>query len=370
MEALQSGGRFTATNPLNRVALTTNRSWTDADRDYVADCDLLNPAAQDLRGSGGDFCGATSNLSFARPSFDTTFDPAILSGWDLRPEDWGFSVAVQHAIFARTSVEVGYYRRWFGNHQITDNLATAASDFDRFSVTAPVDLRLPGGGGYVVSDLYNVTGAKFGQTSNYVTEATNYADQSEYWHGVDVNLNVHLFESLTFQGGTSTGRRVTDTCDLRALLPETATVDPYCHLARPFDTQFKGLASYTIPRVDVLVSGTIQSVRGPEIQANWVVPNAIVMQTLGRPLSGGAANVTVNLVEPGAMYGDRINQIDLRVGKLVRVGRTRTTLAVDVYNVLNSSVVQTYNLTFGPNWLTPTLVMPARFVKLSAQVSF
>jgi hypothetical protein len=370
MEALQSGGRFTATNPLNRVALTTNRAWTDANRNYAADCDLLNPAAQDLRAGGGDFCGATSNTNFARPSFDTTYDPAILSGWDLRPEDWGLAASVQHEILARTSVEVGYYRRWFSNQQVTDNLATAVSDFDRFSVTAPMDPRLPGGGGYVVNDLFNVTPAKFGQTDNYVTMAASYANQAEYWHGVDVNVTMRLLNSLTFQGGTSTGRRVTDTCDIRGLLPETAPVDPYCHLARPFDTQFKGLASYTIPKADVLVSGTIQSVRGPELQANWVVPNAIVMQTLGRPLSGGAANVTVNVVEPGEMYGDRINQVDLRVGKILRFGRTRTNLAVDIYNVLNSSVVQTYNLTYGPNWLTPTLVLPARFFKLSAQVNF
>jgi hypothetical protein len=70
------------------------------------------------------------------------------------------------------------------------------------------------------------------------------------------------------------------------------------------------------------------------------------------------------------MYGDRINQVDLRIGKILRYGRTRTNVSVDIYNVLNSSAVQTFNLTYGPSWLTPTLVMPARFVKLSAQINF
>ena len=60
---------------------------------------------------------------------------------------------------------------------------------------------------------------------------------------------------------------------------------------------------YTIPKVDVLVSGTYQSQPGEQLAANWNVPNAIVQQTLGRPLSGGAANVSVNLLNPGQMYG-------------------------------------------------------------------
>jgi hypothetical protein len=370
LEALQSGSRYTAPNPMNRVALTTNRAWTDANRNYVADCDLMNPSAQDLRATGGDACGAWSNVNFARPVFDTSFDPALIGGWGTRPDDWSFGASVQHEILPRTSIEVGYFRRWFGNQQVTDNRATTVADYDRFSVTAPSDSRLPGGGGQVVSGLFDVRPARFGLTDNYVTAGTNYADQVEYWHGVDVTVNVRVLRGLTFQGGTSTGRRVTGQCEIRALLPETSLLNPYCAVTAPFQTQVKGLASYVIPKVDVMVSGTVQSAPGPELAANWVVSNALVTPTLGRPLAGGAANVTVNLIPPGTLYGERINQLDVRIGKILRFRGRQANLGLDLYNALNSSVVQTYNQTYGPNWLTPTLVMPARFMKLSAQLNF
>ena len=41
----------------------------------------------------------------------------------------------------------------------------------------------------------------------------------------------------------------------------------------PFATQFKGLVSYTIPKVTVQVSSTIQSLPGASLAANLVVPS-------------------------------------------------------------------------------------------------
>jgi hypothetical protein len=99
----------------------------------------------------------------------------------------------------------------------------------------------------------------------------------------------------------------------------------------------------------------------------------VVAPSLGRPLSGGAANVTVNVVTPGELYGDRVNQLDLRVAKVLRFGRTRSSIGVDVYNVLNSAAVLGYNQTYSPistAWLTPTSVLSARFARISVQTDF
>ena len=106
------------------------------------------------------------------------------------------------------------------------------------------------------------------------------------------------------------------------------------------------------------------------LAANYAVPNSVVAPSLGRDLSGNAANVTVNLVAPGTMYGDRINQLDLRVAKILRYGRSRTMIALDIYNALNSSAVLTYNNTFVPGgtWLQPLAILTPRFFKITAEI--
>jgi hypothetical protein len=120
----------------------------------------------------------------------------------------------------------------------------------------------------------------------------------------------------------------------------------------------------------VLFSATFQSQPGPVLAANFNVPNALVQPSLGRPLSGGTANVAVNLIRPGDLYGDRTNQMDFRVAKVLTFGSTRTNVGVDLYNALNANPVTSYNQTYGANWLRPQAIMPARFVKLSVQLDF
>ena len=152
--------------------------------------------------------------------------------------------------------------------------------------------------------------------------------------------------------------------------------NPYCRVVEPYVTEFKGLATYTIPKADVQVSTTFQSIPGSNLAANLSVPSATVAQTLGRPLSGNAPNVTINVATPGTVLGDRINQIDFRAGKIFRFGKVRSQFSVDLYNMLNTSAIQTYNQSYVLNstltgaWLGPTAIMPARFAQLTVQLDF
>jgi hypothetical protein len=231
-----------------------------------------------------------------------------------------------------------------------------------------VDSRLPDGGGYLVTDLYDVRPERFGQVDNFITKASRFGKQTEHWNGVDVTLSTRLQNGASFQGGVSTGRTVTDNCDVVPKIDSPSR--RFCHVQNAFLTQIKAIGSYTIPGVDVQLSGTFQSELGPQLAATYNAPNAVIQPSLGRPLSGGTANVAVNLVEPGTLYGDRINQLDFRAAKIVRFDRVRVQMGIDLYNALNSSATQTYNQTYGARWLTPTLVLPARFMKVGAQIDF
>jgi hypothetical protein len=363
-------------NPVNRLANIVTRTWTDADRDFVPDCDLTNVVAQDLRASGGDFCGVVSDTNFGKPTLSLNYDPEVLNGWFTRPFQWEFSTSVQHQIVPRMSVDVGYFRRWYGNFGITDNLALSPSDFGTYGIAIPVDARLPDGGGGSVSGLKDVNPAKAAlPPNNYFTLARNYGTQIDHWNGVDLTLTARLRAGMTVQGGISTGKRLTDSCDIVDDVPESALLTgSYCRQSENFLTDGKLIWTYAIPKIDVSVSGLFISRPGPQISANRVVPNAEIVPSLGRSLSNNAPNATINMVYPGTLYGDRRNQLDLRFTKPLRFGGTRLGVNFELYNAFNTNAVLSENATYSNStvsgWRVPTGIVPPRFVKFSVQADF
>jgi hypothetical protein len=299
----------------------------------------------------------------------------------------------QELIPQRMAVDVGYFRRAYGNFLVTDNLALSASDFAPFSVTVPNDPRLPNAGQTIGGFLNVNPNAATRPSQNVVRRTNQYGDQYEYWHGVDAAFNLRLGGGMLIQGGTSTGKTIQDNCDILDDVPEGGITSqqglnsalleidgaagrpgaslavPFCHQDSGWQTQVKMLGTYAVPRLDVQLAFTFQSVPGPIVSANLVVPNAQVQPSLGRPLSGNAANVTVPIISPDALYGDRLNQTDFRVGKIVRFGARRVTASVDLYNMFNSSAVLAESITYS-SYRAPTRVVGARLVKFTASMNF
>ncbi len=369
----------------------TNRPWTDTDSDFVPDCVMLNPAAN------GE-CGPMSNPNFGKTTNPLTVDPETTSGWNKREYSWDVTAGVTQEVFPRVSVEVNYIRRTWGNLKTTINRALTPADFDTFTYNVPRDPKLPGGGGYPLV-FRDVKPNKFGILDNFQTFTDNIGGSSNNYNGVDFNVNARL-RDVTIQGGTSTGNVVEDECGVVAAHPEMyiftgwgGTLDffkqfnpslgqwpqSFCRRESGWQTNFKGLASYTMPRIDVLLSATWKSVPYPGNNFPSVTSQSIGAQTLlvpiadtdlGRPLSSGNVIEFFNIVHPGTVYGDRLNQTDVRIGKNLRFGRTRTLVALDIFNLFNSNTPDVYQQTYGATYLNPMSITVGRFFKISAQLDF
>jgi len=394
-------GLGSSPNPINTLQNSTTRTWNDINRNFTPDCDLVNPAAN------GECLKIDSPL-FGSTNAAQTFDPNLLGGWGHRNYNWEFSGGVQHELLPRLSIDVAYFRRIFGNFQVTDSLAVTPASFQQFSVTAPMDSRLPGGGGYTVNGLYNIlpqfVGLNTTQIFNTLNQGgsgpiTDYGRQIDHWNGFDITTNARFRNGLLFQGGVSIGRETTDNCDIVAQVPEmlvgttgapnasntvtTGTTNPaaqFCHQQEPWLTQVKVSGSYMVPRIAVRVSGTYQNAPGTAIVANFVANNAFLNNsansTLGRNLASGT-NATIGLIEPLTQYGERLNQLDLRFGKMLKFGRTSTSVNVDLYNALNANTVLTLQNTYNPtvlsgtgSWQQPLSILTARFIKFGVQFDF
>jgi hypothetical protein len=352
-----SGRTAVTNNPAGQLVVNANRAWADANRNFVPDCDLLNPA---LNGE----CGPISNNRFGQATPGTRLADDVIKG--VRTYNWQFSAAVQHEVMRNVSVNVGFFRTDWYNFTATDNTLITPADHDPYCVTLPADPRLPGGGANQLCGLYNITPSLFGRTDNLITLADRFGERTDIYTGVDANLVARFSNGAMVSGGTSTGHQVTDQCFVidspQALL--------FCKVSPPYLTQVKFNGSYPLPW-DFQVSGVFQSIPGIPISASHVATNAQVQPTLGRPLSGNAATVTINnIIEPQTMFEGRINQLDLRLTRTFRFGRNRLRGNFDLYNVLNANSILGINTRYGPSWLQPTSVLDARLIKLSAQLSF
>ena len=393
---------YTQNNPANRIVgyntTAVSRNWTDTNGNYIVDCDILNTAAQTV--PGGDVCGAVTgnSLNFGRTGTSTRVNPALLNGWNVRPSDSQLGINVQQELAPRVSLEVGYNRRWWNNFTVTDNTLVGPSDYEKWTVTAPVDSRLPGGGGYPIT-MYTLTSAAAARgADNYVTFETDYGPaRINYWHGVDVTVNARLRGSLTLQAGTTTGRAVNDNC---SSILNVDNPDPrYCRQVDPVETTVRGSASYTVPKVGVQVSATLRSqppiifqANNPTIftgivpggtsptAANWPVPNTVVQAALGH-LPPGALITGTTLVplldNSNKIFDDaRRTQIDMRFAKILRFSGQRLDVGVDLQNLLNTNygtVFESqygYGVTNGATWLNPTSILGPRFVRLNLTFSF
>lgn len=376
--ASESTATATANNPVNTRINSANRGWTDTNGNFLPDCDLVSTVAN------GE-CGALS-APLGRPNIVTRWDPAVLDGWNVRPDDSEILVGLQQQLLGNVTMDLQWTRHWFGNFFATQYLATPPGDYDEYCITAPTDPRLPGGGGNQMCGFTDIKPSAFGRTpDNVVTAASNFGDVTDVFTGVDLSLTARLARGGVVSGGFSAGRERTDFCDVIGQAEFTSNTNSsagkigetnisvypsrnFCSVTPPYQPDWKALMSYPLPW-GLNASATWQNRAGPQILASYTVRNGTDGTTLGRNLTLGSA--LVNLIQPGTLYADRLNQVDVRVAKSIRFrerGRLQATLSV--FNLLNANSLLALNTTYGPSWQTPSLILQGRLVKFGAQFDF
>ena len=286
-----------------------------------------------------------SNSRFGQNILTNNYDPDLLKGWGVRPSDWSVSVSVQQQILPRASVEVAYTRRWFSGFTVNDNLLVQPADYTSFSITAPLDPRL--------ARWRRLRGLR---SVRRRADAV-WPDQQPGHRLDELRRLVSVFQrrrrhderahagmALKFQGGTSTGQTVADNCDVRANLPElnaglgaglagsnVSLTSPYCHVALRLAHAVQGAGHLHDPE-DRCAGQRRDPEQGRAAACSELRGAGGADRPVARPAAArvNVTNVTVNLVEPGTMYGNRVNQLDFRVAKMLTLrqhaddGRSRS----------------------------------------------
>lgn len=351
-------GTDTARNfaPSWAIVRSATRTWNDVNGDII-------PQESEL--------GRSSDSAFGTPRVTTTLADDARKGFGKRFYNWQASAVLQHEVRPGLSTTVGYYRTWYGNFTVTDNVLVGPADFNEYCVTAPVDSRLPGGGGNQICGLYDIAPARFGQVESVIRSMDTFGGRSEVYNGVDFSMNGRFPNGAQLGGGISTGQTAYDNCNLAKVdSPGAARFCEY-KLAFADQTQFKLHAVYPLPW-DIQTSANFQDLPGIPITSNHVLRNAEIAPSLGRNLAAGARGTAViELIEPGTMREDRRRQVDFRVARSFQFGATARVLGTfEVFNVLNASSVLQLTTRYGSAWLRPGEILGARIVKVGMQLSF
>ena len=366
-----------ALNPGQTNRLQT-RTWNDGltgcvdtsciPGDGLPQGDPLNPSPN------GELLNPNTNLAFGQPVVNTFFDENWSTGWGNRHSNWEITAGVQQELVSGVSLDVSYFRRIFVSFPADDDRNVGPDDFDRFQVAIPDDPRLPNAGQMIT--LVDRRPEASRSPNRIFTSADHFGGESRTWQGLDITADARV-QDVLFQGGLSTGAFSTDNCAQLTALPENlpntrgsavrAPID-YCETSQNWLTQVKFLTSYTLP-YDIQVAATLQNQEGPERIANVTYRSAAIGAVLGRPSIIG--NQTVNVLEPGSMFGERFTQFDLRFTKIVGLGGgTQLRAMLDIFNLFNSNSVTREQVAFGANWLAPQVIMAGRLAKFAFQLDF
>ena len=396
-----------------------NRDWFDC---------VLNPAIHSTGGVGnpGGDCATAADLAGlpASPDFylgtnydgiaqdheigllnnETVFAAGSVAQSGARPSpdlqreyNWEYNIGIQHELLPRVSLNVGWYRRVFGDIEQRSNEALLACDTSTAVAGVPCGSWIP----FVVSfdDPVGRAAVLRGLGQNFDIDTTSFlaydldpayrglVDQLDvtsdinrnYYNGFEVSLQARLPNGGNIFGGWTAHQHIQDTCGLTANPNGIGIEDPirgsdenvlrggrFCNqseLGIPFRNDFKLFGAYPLPG-DFEFSGSIQAYSGGERELRWSIPSGYF------PGGVRTQGATVQVFEPGTNYYDYWTQVDIAFRKILRFGNYESSVQLDLYNLMNSAAIVDENDSYGGSWGLPTRLLQGRLARLAFQVKW
>jgi hypothetical protein len=292
-----------------------------------------------------------------------------------REYNWDYSVGIQHELLPRVSVTANYYYSRSFDVQRSRNALRSHADYTPFTTTNPLD-------GTPIT-IFNLSPSKLGLVD--IVDVNSDINRRIY-NGYEFSVQARSENGAMVLFGWAAERTRDVLCDTEdanqlrycdqtgALFQELGAVSGI-----PFVNEFKLAGSHPLPYgFQVAASllnypgATTGSPGTAQVPVNgWAGPLNVIWAVPPAVFPGGRTEVVnARLLEHGASYLRRWNQLDVTLRRTFRTGRFDLQPTFEVYNVFNSSVVLNQIQIFGPTLGVPTQTIQGRFVKLSALVKF
>jgi hypothetical protein len=322
-------------NPMYSIRKTVGnigdvRNWTDLNGDDIAQDNEIGPSTN--------------------PGFGTqrtnTLDPTARRGYDIL-----YNVGVDHELRPGFGVGISYNRRDNKRLRFTNNRAYAPTDYQMLTVPDPR------GSGEALP-VWQVIPGRVRTSDNFDTTSS---DNWRTYNGFDVVFNGRLSRGVYFQAGTSTGRITSSSCEIGGSDPNLLR---FCDQSdMPFQTTLKGSVNYPLPWLGLGVAAVVQSLPGAE---RTVVYNVTRAQL---PQLSTVSQVNVRLNEPGSLYFERVNELDLSLVSNIRVRGVRLRPQINLFNALNVNEVTAENNVF-PRDGQPRAIIGGRLLRLGLIIDY
>jgi hypothetical protein len=351
-------------NPL-RSLTSSSLPWRDLNGDDIA---------QGFRTFNAN--GTVSNCVYQTPGceIDLTnlapnFGVAALNEYGAYPRTWNLESALelQHEVMRGVSTSVAWFKGNFHNLTTTINRSYTVADYTPFTMYNPLT-------GEPIQ-VYART-LQNRPTNNLDTFDP---DRERMYESFNWDFNLRPGRGITLFGGLSVERQL----DVACTAPDDPNTLRFCDDTEndiPYRKSFK--LSGTVPlKWGINASAVFQSNHGIA-SSRTIVPtrgSTRYPSTCPAPCPAGEiimpsalfgqTSLTVNLVDGDTVYTDRINQLDLRIGKTFELARIRVTPSLEIFNVNNSDAIISYSstnaLNSGSSYLRPNSIMQPRMIGLN-----